>query len=106
MRTTRLHFLAVLLLAVVGAAVSCDSGGGGGEPAADTIPPDTDPAEDTAEDLAVVPAYPEGPYGVTMGETLANLSFYDPDTEAPVYLDQWYQHPEAKLLMVISTAAW
>jgi hypothetical protein len=103
MLSQRLGLIAALL--VLGAA-GCDSGGGASDPAADTRLPDTPPAEDAAEDLAIIPAYPEGPYGVAMGETIENLSFYDPDAAAPVYLDQWYQHPEARLLMIISTAAW
>ena len=106
MRSTT-HFLLSLLLLLVGGAAGCDGGGSGATPGADTAPAeDAAPVEDTAEDLAGIPAYPEGPYGVTMGETIADLSFYDPETEGPVMLDQWYQHPEARLLMVISTAAW
>ena len=107
MRSSRVLRLALLLLLLAGAALSCDSGGGGAtEPGADTSLPDTEPSDDTAEDLAVVPSYPEGPYGVVMGETIANLEFYAPDTEGPVYLDQWYQHPEAKVILLVSTAAW
>ncbi len=107
MRSSRTVLPFLILLLILGVAASCDSGGGdGNEPGADTSLPDTEPTEDTAADLPGVAAYPEGPYGVVMGETITNLEFYDPDTEGPIYLDQWYQHPEAKLILLVSTAAW
>ncbi len=59
--------------------------------------------EATAPDLV---SYPEGPFGIEMGQVIADLGFYDPATEGTVYLHQWYQHPEARVLLIISTAAW
>lgn len=60
-------------------------------------------AEATAPEVV---SYPEGPFGTAMGETIADLEFYDPVSESSVYLHEWYQHTEAQVLLVISTAAW
>ena len=88
-------------------ASSCDSGSNGsGTPAEDTSAEDTPSPDDTQDDVAVVPSYPEGPYGVIAGETIDDLGFYNPVTEEMEYLNQWYQHPKIKLLMLVSTAAW
>ncbi len=111
MRTHQISSLLLLLpLALLGAfALSCDGGGGsesGAEPGEDTSLPDAQPVDDAEEEVASLPSYPDGPFGVTMGETIEDLGFYDPETEELSYLRQWYQHPKVKLLMLISTAAW
>ena len=96
----------MLFLLLLAGATACDGGGGSAGPAADTSLPDTAPAEDAEDDVAVAPAYPPGPYGVVMGEIIEDLGFYDPESEEMVHLHQWYQHPKIKLLMLVSTAAW
>ena len=85
-------------------AMSC-GGDGDTEPAVTDAgtKPDVPAANDGSSDG---PSYPAGPYGVVTGETIADLGFYDPETEGQVQLAQWYQHPKTRLLMVISTAAW
>jgi len=109
MRSRRVYVVLRLLLpfALAGAfALSCDGGGGDGNgPGEDTNLPDVPPT-DAAEDVSPSPAYPAGPYGVLMGEVIEDLGFYDPETEEMVQLNQWYQHPKVKLLMLVSTAAW
>lgn len=59
-----------------------------------------------SSDIALVDGYPAGPYGVVEGETIDDLGFYDPLTEQTVRLKQWFRDPKARLLMLVSTAAW
>ena len=70
-------------------------------------PVDNKASEDLPETDSLVEApYPDGPYGVAMGETIDNLGFYEPEGETTEFLQQWYGHPEKNVLLIISTAAW
>lgn len=91
------HVVCVIALAMACACSAADS----------SDPIDSTGSEDLPEsDLVVQAPYPEGPYGVVMGETIDNLGFYEPEGETTEYLQQWYGHPEKKVLLIISTAAW
>ncbi len=105
----------VLLLVPPFLFVGCAGGSEGREAASagDTSPAEEAVAGETADDnLAVVPdlppevGYPPEPYGYTEGQTVADLSFYEPETGDTIHLHQWYQDPKVKLLMLVSTAAW
>lgn len=49
--------------------------------------------------------YPEGPYGVELGDVIAPLSFITPD-ERPFSLEQLYLNPRAQLLLITTSAEW
>jgi hypothetical protein len=61
-------------------------------------------------------AYPEGPYGTAVGETLPDLCFsgwpdpaaagHDPERAEPVCLRDFHGDPEARVLLVNSSALW
>jgi hypothetical protein len=61
---------------------------------------------DTAGENDALDAYPAGPYGTAVGDTIANLGFYDPESGETAFLSRWYQDRKTKLLMLVSTAAW
>ena len=61
---------------------------------------------ETVADVPRGPAYPEGPFGYGTGMVMADLDFYDPLTEGALWLNQWYQDPNVKLLMLLSTVGW
>ncbi len=50
--------------------------------------------------------YPAGPYGTTVGGTVADHAFGDPAGGGEVRLSDLYQHPEKKLLLLTSGAGW
>jgi hypothetical protein len=99
---TPLPWLTLLACLVAGLALGCGDDATEEAPA-DTSAPDLPKSEEDAPQAA---NYPSGPYGATAGETIEDLEFYDPEAEGPARLSQWYQHPKAKLLMLVSTAAW
>ncbi len=68
-----------------------------------------EPQDDSAEtpDEGPIPlAYPEGPYGTKQGDTIANLSFWDPWEGRMVELAEFYNRPEVKMLVIVSGAGW
>jgi len=70
----------------------------------DTVEEDTTPAVDTAE--PVYP-YPEGPYGGHYLDIIPpDLGFYEPWQDSWVYLRDFYQDPDVKVLVISSAAGW
>ena len=61
---------------------------------------------ETVAEVPRGPAYPKGPYGYGEGMVMAMLDFYDPLTEDALWLNQWYQDANVKLLMLLSTVGW
>jgi hypothetical protein len=108
MRTDPRRMLRVFILAALLVLPACDSGTDGGpkDVVGSDLPVDGPGDVGHGEDLVAEAPYPDGPYGYTAGETVADLGFYDPGTGETLYLHQWYQDPKVKLLMLISTAAW
>ncbi len=74
--------------------------------AADTGSSQQTDASAGSPDVPTTIAYPKGPYGNKVGDTVGDLDFYDPKTEKSYFLYDWYQHPKVKMLMLISTALW
>jgi hypothetical protein len=83
---------------------ACATDEGGGGDTTDILSAEV--GADGSAEADVDDGYPAGPYGYVAGETVENLSFYDPASEETVSLARWYQHPTIKLLMLVSTAAW
>lgn len=80
-------------------------------PTEDVAPADdtasTDDAADTAEpDVPVEPAYPEGPYGLSKMDVIADIKFYSPSEKRWVYLHEYYNRPDVKLIIISSAAGW
>jgi thiol-disulfide isomerase/thioredoxin len=50
-------------------------------------------------------SYPEGPYGVEIGQVIAPLSFVTPD-EQTFSLEELYQNSRARLLLITTSAEW
>ena len=81
----------------------------GAPPDPDAAPLDPDvavlvpDAAPPAPDAAPEPAYPAGPYGVNVGDVLADLEFEGPDG-APWFLSE--AREGARLLLVATVAAW
>jgi len=105
LRDVLLCSFAVMLLTLV----ACDGGSdNGNDPVPDVTA--TDLLEVSApEDVGneeVIAAYPPEPYGTVAEATIDDFGFFDPSNKETIYLHEWYQHPEIKLLMLISTAAW
>ena len=50
-------------------------------------------------------SYPEGPYGVEVGDTIEDLSFLQP-TGDEVRLSELYLNPRKRLLLVTTSAEW
>jgi hypothetical protein len=105
----------VLLLA------SCTGGAvGDTQPAVDTgssgqadvsgealdVPGSSPDVPGSSPDVLAATARPVGPFGQKVGDTVANLDFYNPETEKPYLLYDWFQDPKVKMLMLVSTAAW
>ena len=74
--------------------------------AADTGSSQQTDASAGSPDVPTTIAYPKGPYGNKVGDTVSDLDFYDPKTEESHFLYDWYQDPKVKMLMLISTALW
>lgn len=99
------RFIAIIGLLEL-ALLACSSTGGESADGALDLGPTEIEADATGGDVSTSPAYPDGPYGMAVGETIAKLEFYNQKTEETASLAQWYQHPKVKLLMLVSTAAW
>jgi hypothetical protein len=119
------HFGLVALVACSGALASeprdasTESGSDGGCVACDGAPADdqSDGALDApfdAGDGCGSAGYPPGPYGTTVGSTIANLSFHGwldaahhtSDPFVPICLGRYHADPQVKALFVNGTAMW
>ena len=75
--------------------------------AADLTVLDTNGPEDVSEDeIEPVIAYPEGPYGKAKDSVMEDLAFYDPWEDRMVYLHEFHNDPQARLLLISSAAGW
>lgn len=59
----------------------------------------------TGGDDASSTAYPPGPYGTGVGDTIADIAFTDQDG-APISLGDLYRDDSARLLLVSTSAEW
>lgn len=59
-------------------------------------------------EISAVPraAYPAGPFGTSAGDTLANLSFADPNGTATVDLQSLRAAGDKRLLLLVTSAGW
>ena len=67
--------------------------------------PETEGGEGVCADSADRSGYPQGPYGVNEGDTLANLSFKDSDGN-DFALESLYQDGAARLILISTGAGW
>lgn len=64
-------------------------------------------AEDKgAGELTDRSTYPAGPYGVTAGKTLENLTFGNPDGTPFTLFDDVFADPQNRVLFITTTAGW
>ena len=59
-----------------------------------------------APDTAGPPPYPEGPYGVNKFDIIEDLSLFNPVSGRWIWLHDYYQLPEVKVLLITSSAGW
>jgi thiol-disulfide isomerase/thioredoxin len=94
--------LAALPLVFSAALPACgDSDDGGADALADTGAGDTGGGADTGG----TGEYPAGPYGVAVGDTIANLGFLD-DTRAAITLGELRARTGVRALYVNTAAGW
>ncbi|MEL6179696.1 MAG: TlpA disulfide reductase family protein [Myxococcota bacterium] len=93
LKQTFVHVASLILLAGLVSSISCgelpDGGGSGG---------------DDGEGDVTRNAYPSC-YGKAEGELLENLVFLQPD-ETPVSMNDFYQDPSNKVMLVSTSASW
>ena len=83
-----------------------DAGDAGAQPS------DVGPADIQAPDAAwhdsgpAATTYPPPPYGVTKDAIFADHFFYDPWAGADIYVHDYFQSSDTKLLMIVGTTGW
>ncbi|MBW2261659.1 MAG: redoxin domain-containing protein, partial [Deltaproteobacteria bacterium] len=96
-----MHRTSLLVLPAFLALTGCGSNGIDGDATEDTTP-DTG---DTSDEPACETDYPSGPYGVSAGDTIDNLTFASVDG-GTYTLHDCFCDDSSKLLLIYATAGW